>query len=160
MKFKLNAFYNMDCMEALRNIEDKYFDLAIVDPPYFSGPERREFFGRSVSPIGVQRLYRESEKWSVPTTEYFDELFRVSKNQIIWGCNYFDYQFGPGRIVWDKCNGTSSFSDAEIAYCSMHDSAGTYIDKQFEKKLKEYEKYWQKCIVISAGSRLWDDYES
>ena len=45
MKFKLNAFYNMDCMEALRNIEDKYFDLAIVDPPYFSGPERREFFG-------------------------------------------------------------------------------------------------------------------
>lgn len=40
------------------------------------------------------------------------------------------------------------------------DSAGTYIDKQFEKKLKEYEKYWQKCIVISAGSRLWDDYES
>ena len=112
MKFKLNAFYNMDCMEALRNIEDKYFDLAIVDPPYFSGPERREFFGRSVSPIGVQRLYRESEKWSVPTTEYFDELFRVSKNQIIWGCNYFDYQFGPGRIVWDKCNGTISFSDA------------------------------------------------
>ena len=40
------------------------------------------------------------------------------------------------------------------------DSAGTYIDKQFEKKPKEYEKYWQKCIVISAGSRLWDDYES
>lgn len=40
------------------------------------------------------------------------------------------------------------------------DSAGTYIDKQFEKKLKEYEKYWQKCIVISVGSRLWDDYES
>lgn len=40
------------------------------------------------------------------------------------------------------------------------DSAGTYIDKQFEKKLKEYEKYWQKCIVISAGSRLWDGYES
>lgn len=40
------------------------------------------------------------------------------------------------------------------------DSAGGYIDKQFEKRLKEYEKYWQKCIVISAGSRLWDDYES
>ena len=126
MKFKLNAFYNMDCMEALRNIEDKYFDLAIVDPPYFSGPERREFFGRSVSPIGVQRLYRKSEKWDVPGQEYFDELFRVSKNQIIWGCNYFNYQFGPGRIVWDKCNGTSTFSDAEIAYCSMHDSVRLY----------------------------------
>ena len=40
----------------------------------------------------------------------------------IWGCNYFDYSFTPGRIVWDKCNGKSSFSDCEIAYCSMHDS--------------------------------------
>ncbi len=58
-----------------------------------------------------------------PTKEYFDELFRVSKNQIIWGCNYFDYIFpSTGRIVWDKCNGKSTFSDCEIAYCSSHDS--------------------------------------
>lgn len=50
------------------------------------------------------------------------ELQRVSKNQIIWGCNYFCYPFGPGRIVWDKVNGKSSFLDCEIAYCSLIDT--------------------------------------
>ena len=58
----------------------------------------------------------------MPGKEYFDELLRVSKNQIIWGVNYFDYSFGSGRIVWDKVNGQSSFSDCELAYCSLHDS--------------------------------------
>ena len=123
---KPNTLYNMDCMEGLKDIPDGCFDLAIVDPPYFSGPERREYYGREISPIGVKRLYRKSERWEVPGQEYFDELFRVSKNQIIWGCNYFDFRFGPGRIVWDKCNGKSSFSDAEIAYCSVHDSVRLY----------------------------------
>lgn len=116
------GYYNMDCMEGMRQFPDKYFDLAIVDPPYFSGPEKREYYGRPISPIGVQRIYKSSAEWSVPDESYFNELARVSKNQIIWGCNYFNYQFGPGRIVWDKCNGESSFSDCEIAYCSMHDS--------------------------------------
>ena len=99
-----------------------YFDVAIVDPPYYSGPENRRFYGRKVSPIGVQRIYDKSDSWSVPEREYFDELFRISKNQIIFGCNYFDYPFCSGRIVWDKCNGNSSFSDYEIAYTSFHDS--------------------------------------
>lgn len=123
---KPNTLYNMDCMEGLKDIPDGCFDLAIVDPPYFSGPERREYYGREISSIGVKRLYRKSKRWEVPEQEYFDELFRVSKNQIVWGCNYFEYQFGPGRIVWDKCNGKSSFSDAEIAYCSVHDSVRLY----------------------------------
>lgn len=119
---ELNTLYNMDCMEGLKEIPDKYFDLAITDPPYFSGPERRQYYGQKVSSIGVHRLYAKSEVWTVPDKKYFDELMRVSKNQIIWGCNYFDYSFTPGRIVWDKCNGKSSFSDCEIAYCSMHNS--------------------------------------
>ena len=51
------GYYNMDCMEGMRRFPDKYFDLSIVDPPYFSGPERREYYGRKVSPIGVQRHY-------------------------------------------------------------------------------------------------------
>lgn len=119
---ELNRCYLMDCMEGMQQIPDKHFKLAIVDPPYFSGPERREFYGNKVSRIGVQRLYRPCAKWSVPAEDYFNELIRVSENQIVWGCNYFKYQFGPGRIVWDKCNGASSFSDCEIAYCSMHDS--------------------------------------
>lgn len=116
------GYYNMDCMDGMKEFPNKFFDLAVVDPPYFSGPERRGFYGRKISPIGVQRIYRKSAEWDVPGEKYFQELFRVSKNQIVWGCNYFDYHFGPGRIVWDKCNGNSDFSDCEIAYCSMHDS--------------------------------------
>ena len=118
-----NSFINADCMDYLKEFPDDYFDLAIVDPPYFTGPERRQYYGRKVSPIGVKRTYNPSlNHWSVPGKEYFDELFRVSKEQIIWGINYFDYPTGPGRIVWDKCNGNSSFSDCEIAFCSLHDS--------------------------------------
>ncbi|WP_032092090.1 DNA-methyltransferase [Necropsobacter rosorum] len=116
-------FRNEDCLQGIKQYPDKYFDLAIVDPPYFPGPEKRKFYGRKVSPIGVQRLYTETDTWELPTAEYFNELFRVSKNQIIWGVNYFsNYSFGPGRIVWDKVNGKSPFSDCEIAYCSLHNS--------------------------------------
>lgn len=116
------GYYNMDCMDGMKQFPDKYFDLAIVDPPYFSGPERRGYYGRKVSPIGVQRFYEPSENWDVPGDEYFTELERVSKHQIVWGCNYFNWHFLPGRIIWDKCNGKSSFSDCEIASCTLHDS--------------------------------------
>ena len=120
---ELNKLYNIDCMDLMKEIPDKYFELAIVDPPYFSGPERRGFYGRKISPIGVKRTYHKSDNWKVPNSEYFEELFRVSKNQIVWGCNYFDYQVPTsGRIIWDKCNGKSSFSDCEIAFCSLHKS--------------------------------------
>lgn len=116
------GYYNMDCMDGMKEFPDKYFDIAVVDPPYFSGPEKRGFYGRRISPIGVQRVYQKSAEWTIPDKAYFDELFRVSKNQIVWGCNYFDYHFPPGRIVWDKCNGNTDFSDCEIAFCSFHDS--------------------------------------
>jgi len=117
-----SIYVNCDCMIGMKQFPDKYFDIAVVDPPYFSGPEKRKFYGRKISPIGVQRVYESMSEWNVPDKKYFHELFRVSKRQIIWGCNYFDFHFGSGRIVWDKCNGKSSFSDCEIAYCSMHDS--------------------------------------
>lgn len=120
--FEMGKFVCGDCMEGMGEYPDGYFDLAVVDPPYFSGPERRQYYGRKVSPIGVQRLYGTLDRWEVPGEEYFRELFRVSKHQIVWGVNYFRYPFGPGRIVWDKCNGASSFSDCELAYCSLHDS--------------------------------------
>ncbi|MDY7603045.1 DNA methyltransferase [Streptococcus suis] len=118
----MSKFIHADCINVMRQYPDGYFNIAIVDPPYFSGPEKRKFYGRKISPIGVQRLYGQTSEWEVPGKDYFDELFRVSKNQIIWGVNYFQYDFGPGRIIWDKVNGQSSFSDCEIAYCSMHDS--------------------------------------
>ncbi|HEW8560787.1 TPA: site-specific DNA-methyltransferase [Streptococcus pneumoniae] len=119
----MREFFNNDCMDIMKQYPDDYFDLAIVDPPYFSGPEKREYYGSKISSIGVhRRLYGKTTKWEVPGKDYFDELFRVSKNQIIWGVNYFNYSFGSGRIVWDKVNTHSSFSDCEIAYCSLHNS--------------------------------------
>lgn len=65
------GYYNLDCMEGMKLFPDKYFDLAIVDPPYFSGPERRGYYGRSVSPIGVSRLYGKLDVWKVPGEDYF-----------------------------------------------------------------------------------------
>lgn len=105
----------MDCMDGMAQFPDKYFNLAVVDPPYFRGPERRGYYGSKVSKIGVHRDYPVSPAWEVPGRAYFDELRRVSEHYIVWGCNYFAYEFAPGRIVWDKCNQATSFSDCELA---------------------------------------------
>lgn len=114
--------YNMDCMEYMKLQPDKAFSLAVVDPPYFSGPERRGYYGNKVSKIGVHRSYKRSQKWEVPGAAYFDELCRVAQKIIVFGCNYYKYNFPPGRIVWDKCNGGSSFSDCELAATNCHES--------------------------------------
>lgn len=120
---ELNQLYHMDCMEGMAQFPDKYFDIAICDPPYFSGPNKRRFYGREVNKLNIRRVdYPAIECWDVPQKEYFEETCRVSKHQIFWGCNYFDWRFPVGRIVWDKVNGSSSFSDCEIASCSIHDS--------------------------------------
>lgn len=118
----------MDCMQGMKEFPDKYFDLAIVDPPY----GRKEHGGKirsgyvrqkNGSKIFVKDGQYENRKWDnePPSKDYFNELMRVSKNQIIFGCNYFDYPLIGGRIVWDKCNDGSDQSDAEIAYCSTND---------------------------------------
>ena len=99
-----------DCMEYMRTVPDKAFDLAVVDPPYFSGPERRGYYGSRVSKIGVHRDYPISPQWDIPGVEYFAELQRVAKHYIVWG------------IVWDKCNSSSSFSDCELAATDLFTS--------------------------------------
>ena len=121
--FKGITLHKGNCMDVLRSLPCKSFDLAIVDPPYFSGPEKRQFYGKKISTTGVARHnYPITEKWQVPDAAYFDELRRVSKNYIVWGCNYFDYIFAHGRIVWDKCNVSSSYSDCEIAATNLINS--------------------------------------
>lgn len=126
----LNNIYNMDCLQAMKHFPDNYFDLAIVDPPY--GIKESAHRAKSRTKLAKTRLYRK-EFWDfdIPPQEYFNELFRVSKNQIIWGINYYvakrDLDIGPGRIVWDKVNGGTNFSDCELAYSSFHHST-----RQFE----------------------------
>lgn len=121
------GYYNMDCMQGMKEFPDKYFDLAIVDPAYgrneHGGRKRSGYVKqKNGSKIFVKDGQYENRNWDSkpPSEEYFNELIRVSKNQIIWGCNYFDYPLIGGRIIWDKCNDGSEQSDAEIAYCSMN----------------------------------------
>ena len=106
MKYELNTLYNMDCMEAMKDIPDKYFELAIVDPPYGIGR-----FG--------SRVCKESKinKWDIkPTDEYFRELFRVSDKQIVWGANNFDLPGTEYFVVWDKAQTVDNFASAEYAW--------------------------------------------
>lgn len=77
---ELNQCYNMDCMKGMAQFPDGFFDLAVVDPPYFSGPERRGYYGSKVSKIGVHRDYPVSPVWEIPGRAYFDELHRVAKH--------------------------------------------------------------------------------
>jgi site-specific DNA-methyltransferase (adenine-specific) len=112
--------YNKDCLDAMREMEDNEFDLAIVDPPY----GLREA-GAHSHISGTRKLFYDLDKYESwdkkPSQLYFDELRRVSKNQIIFGMNYFSDMLPPSRcfIVWDNLNRGLSFSQAELAWCSF-----------------------------------------
>jgi len=101
--------YNMDCMEAMKDMADNQYDLAIVDPPY--GISR---FGNRIDKT------LKINKWDTkPTKEYFNELFRISNNQIIWGANNFDLPTSEYFCVWDKKQTVDNFASAEYAFVSM-----------------------------------------
>lgn len=121
---KINAF-NVDCMEFMRSVEDNYYSLALVDPPYGIGEDGKSNHSRG--------KLTKSKKYSIkdwdnkpPSVEYFKELQRVSKNQIIFGANHFIENIPNANssswIVWDKENGESHFADCELALTSF-DSA-------------------------------------
>lgn len=123
------GFYNMDCMDGMKEFPDKYFDLAIVDPPYGIGIMSMNYTTSGAvrthgHAAAKRRDYRKQSQWDVkPPKQYFDELLRVSKKQIVWGGNYFADMLTPskGFIVWDKrCNDNmrNDFSDCEYAWIS------------------------------------------
>lgn len=117
----MNVAYNMDCMEAMRSMPDNCFDLAVVDPPY--GLAKKLLRGGHTGAVKFHELYAENE-WDEerPSKEYFDQLFRVSKNQVIWGANYFLDYLRPSRgvIAWDKNLGEPlNFSHWEMAWTSF-----------------------------------------
>ena len=108
--------YNEDCLEAMKQMKDNQFDLAIVDPPY------------GINITKNKRLNNNSQKdWDkeIPTPEYFKELFRVSKNQIIWGGNYFIEYLKNTRcyLNWDKLNHSDTYADCEMAWTSFDKNA-------------------------------------
>ena len=118
------GFYNMDCMEGMKEFPDKFFDLAIVDPPYRDMKENQ--------PTKDMRRNGTMERFgNKPDDAYFQELFRVSKNQIIWGANNFDLPNYKGFVIWKKKTISEDFtmSMAELAYIS--EGLGT-ISKIYE----------------------------
>ena len=108
---------NCDCMSCMATLPDKAFELAIVDPPYGIHEKlTRPGKGSRV----FSRLYDDgSWKDQAPDISYFEELFRVSKNQIIWGGNYFSLPPCRGFIFWDKMNPCPNYSDGEFAWTSF-----------------------------------------
>ena len=111
------SFFNADNMEIMKQYPDKYFDLAIVDPPYGIGAAKMNL-GKGG---GVAKSNNHKKKdWDseTPTMDYFNELFRVSKNQIIWGGNYFDLPKTKGWIVWKKMDIKNDFNPLEMAWTS------------------------------------------
>lgn len=106
--------HHIDCMEFMRTLPDKAFELAIVDPPYG--------IGRAGGETGKDWKWHEPKAWddAIPTAEYFCELRRVSLNQVIWGANYFTDHVPPsmGWVVWDKGQDLT-MSDCELAYTSF-----------------------------------------
>jgi site-specific DNA-methyltransferase (adenine-specific) len=109
----------MDCLAAMREMPDNAFDLAIVDPPYGLG-DRLSDGGGKLKNTPMSKLYRQSSKWdSVPDKRYFDELFRVSKNQIIWGGNYFELPPSRCMICWDKNQAMPTLSAWELGWTSF-----------------------------------------
>jgi site-specific DNA-methyltransferase (adenine-specific) len=133
MNDKTRAF-NMDCMEALKTFPDKHFELAILDTPYGIGEDGSRNESRSKKTnFGVKNTrntivkaknYKSfsGQDKEAPPAEYWDELFRVSQNQIIWGANHFISRIpfdSSCWIVWDKLNGECDFADCELAWTSF-----------------------------------------
>jgi len=117
--------YNEDCMELMKRYPDNYFDLAVVDPPYGIGYDGQR---KSTSKHGGRRA-KKFKGWDnqTPKQDYWDELFRVSKNQIVWGANYFTQYLPPsmGWIFWDKGQRICS-SDGELAFTSFQRALRVY----------------------------------
>ena len=124
------TLYLADCMDIMRDMPDKAFDIAIVDPPYGIGADvtQNDLGGKKgfTKNAGTYKKYHQTN-WDneTPNDEYFNELKRVSKNQIIWGANHFSNKINQSSscwIVWDKNNGSNGFADAELAFTTF-DSA-------------------------------------
>ena len=183
-----NTALNCDCMEYMRSLPDKAFDLAVVDPPYGdalaseSGGGYLEQLWGEVRQVqakrgmwhGKQKYHGETKKsiaWDVaPKQEYFDELFRISRNQIIWGGNYFDLKPTRCFIIWRKTNiplEGFSMSPVEYAWTSFQENAscfdGTSTRTETSGKFHPTEKPialydWIYAHYAHDGDRILDTH--
>lgn len=118
----ISEVYNLDRMDFLSKFPDKFFDLIIDDPPYGIGEDGEKNGTRSKIAISKSYICYSGNDKDAPPKEYFQELIRVSKKQIIWGANHFISRIpfdSSCWIVWDKDNGMNDFADCELAWTSF-----------------------------------------
>ena len=133
----------MDCVEFMRALEDGCFDLAIVDPPYGLPDRSGKGAGKLQNRI-IQKMHQKG--WDIaPTAEYFEQLFRISKNQIIWGGNYFHLPPTRGVGAWDKMQPWENFSQIEIAWTSFDVPAWLF---KFDNRTGNKQHPTQKPIEL------------
>jgi site-specific DNA-methyltransferase (adenine-specific) len=161
-------FYNEDCIELMKRYPDNYFELAIVDPPYGLGKRTTDGGSKKNTQTKFMEDIRRSN-WddNVPTTEYWSQLFRVSKNQIVWGGNYFGLPAHRTFIVWDKMTYVPTMSQIEQAWTSFDSPARLYkINSNnanrihptqkpvalYKWLLKNYAKQGDKILDTHGGS--------
>jgi len=159
--------YNGDSLKAIKEYPDNYWDLSIVDPPYGLGKRTTDGGGTNSQIKFMQDIRRSNWDDYTPTKEYFEELFRVSKNQIIWGGNYFDLPPTRTIICWEKVVMIPTMSQIEIAWTSF-DSPARIIKinntdrnrfhptqkpvKLYEWLLTNYAKEGDKILDTHGGS--------
>jgi site-specific DNA-methyltransferase (adenine-specific) len=149
--------YEGDCMEAMKEMPDNAYELAVVDPPYAVGADDGNFGrggGKAIKHTGLAATYRTdlhryAQAKKVPGPEYFAELFRVSKNQIIWGANYYpQYLYHSGWIIWDKQKTDGLLSEAELAFQSYNKTVRFFrhVWEGFRKGKGSFEATAKKTI--------------
>lgn len=147
MKIGNIELLNVDCIEYLKSLPDKAFDLAICDPPYGidHATKAGKMAGQQYGNAAAKKRSYLGKDWNkqIPPGIYFEQLKRVSKNQILWGGNYFTAFLEPksGWIFWDKDNGDNNFSDGELAWTS------------FDKGLRKVKVTWNGMIQYDMGNK-------
>ena len=139
-----SIYVNCDCMIGMKQFPDKYFDLAVVDVPYGIGESGDKNHTRGK--LAVSKDYKpfSGDDLKPPDDTYFKELFRVSKNQIIWGANHFISKIPYDShcwIVWDKDNGETDFADCELAWTS------------FDTAVRKFKYRWQGMLQENMKSK-------
>jgi site-specific DNA-methyltransferase (adenine-specific) len=170
MNKHLSEVTNEDCMEGMARYPDKYFDLAIVDPPYGIDLGNMNMgIGKSPKASKAKNRKWKAKDWDkeIPNIKYFNELFRISKNQIIWGGNYFDLPSCKNYVIWDKeIPKGLSFADCEMAWTSFNNAPkmfrySAYLDKanKFHPTQKPIALYkWLLQNYAKQGDKILDTH--
>ena len=143
---EINKIYNIDCLELMAQMPDKFISLAICDPPYGIGEDGGKSESRcQKTKVKPNNFIKKGWDKKPPNKIYFDELFRISKNQIIWGANHFIEKINKNSscwIVWDKDNGTNDYADCELAYTSFNTAVRKFTYKwhgMLQQNMKQKE---------------------